>query len=110
MVLKATKPVAAGSEVVEVATLQAVAKLIVTGKAAIRGQREKMCPNAIEVMVLFERFAEGGERLVHRIGGNGAYGAAEDVGLHQPDRGHKVIGTQRATGIIVIKLYSSRNG
>src|SRR5258706_5954491 len=79
-------------------------ELFVAGEAAIRGQRQEVRLNAFEVMVPFERLAEGGEGLVHRVGGYCADGAAEYVCLDEPHRGRKVVGAERAVRVVMIKL------
>ena len=60
--------------------------------------------NALKVAVLLERLAERGEGLVHRVGWDGADGAAEDIRLDQPNRGLKISGAEHAVRVVVIQF------
>ena len=86
VVLQPAQPVAAAAEVVEVRGLQLALELLVGREAAIGRQHQEVRLDALQIAVLLERRAEGREGLVHRVGGDGADGAAEHVALDQPHR------------------------
>ena len=89
---------------VEIAVVQVAVELFVAWEPAVGGQHEEVRSNALDVAVLLERLAEGGEGLVQRISGDGADSAAEHIGLDQPDRGREVIGLKRSVRVVVVQL------
>ena len=108
VVLQSAQPVAAAAKIIEVAGVQIAAELIVAGEAPIRGQYEEVRLDAFEIAILLQPLTEGGEGLVHRVGGDGADGAAEHVGLHQPHRGGEVGGAEPVVGVVVVQLEQKR--
>ena len=84
VVLQAAQPVAAAREVVEVACRELALELLVVREPPVGRQQQEVRLDALQVAVLLQRAAEGGEGLVQRVGRDGADGAPEDVGLDQP--------------------------
>jgi hypothetical protein len=108
LVLQAAKPVPAAPEVVEVAGVQVAAELVVGREPAVRGEQQELRLDALQVAVLLELLGEGGEGLVHRVGGNGADGAAKYVRLDKPHGGGEVRGRQPLARVVVIELEQER--